>query len=153
MGNQGPQEPLETHLGRAEPGRGRGSQSPRPPCWGCSLKTHAALPHSHSSTSSSSSTSCGFSPPSCGRPTLAGVIRGSSTGEPCPPCLDASDPRGHWSPEPHSKAGRGPRDEPVSRKGSAPDSLAGPPGRGGILLGFWGHPLSQPGPLGARPLH
>lgn len=86
----------------------------------------AALPRSRSSTSSSSSTSSGCSPPSCGRPTPAGVTRGSSTGEPrprarAPPSSGASNPGTMYK----SKDG-GPRMNLFQGKNPAPDSLAGP---------------------------
>lgn len=84
MGKQGPRSHLEMQ-GQIGLGQGRGPRCPCPHPSGMQPQD-AALPHSHSSTSSSSSTLSGCSPPSCGKPTPAGVTRGNSTGEPRLPC-------------------------------------------------------------------
>ena len=100
----------------------------------------AALPHSHSSTSFSSSTSCGCSPPSCGKPMLAGVTRGSSTGK--PPCRAQAPQNSEVVQRQHhaQKQGRGPKHEPVSRDSSCLPNWPHPEARGS-------HPASA-GPRG-----
>lgn len=140
-------------MAEQSPGRAVGP-SVLAPCPAGVQPRDAAFPRSHSSTSSSSSTSSGYSPPSCGRPMLAGVTRGSSTGEPCPPCPGSSELRG-IKPQHHVQKQRWrPKNEPVSReKTQLLTPLAGPAQQRRALawpLDALRAPQSQPGPLGAR---